>query len=82
MFEKRSLSVVFASVIAFIAGCGGYGRQASEVVPTSLVVTPMVSSQSIGDSQQFIATATFSDNSPRTWVSAGEVRGDWSCSKS
>ncbi|HET7107420.1 MAG TPA: beta-propeller fold lactonase family protein [Candidatus Acidoferrum sp.] len=65
MLVKRSLSFVFAFVIAFLAGCGGYGRQTSGVVPTSLVVTPMMSSQSIGDSQQFIATATFSDNSTR-----------------
>ena len=76
MPEKFCLSVVFASVIALIAGCGGYGKQPGGVVPTSLAVTPMTASHPIGDSQQFIATATFSDNSARnvtgqaTWTSS------------
>lgn len=65
MLVKRSSSIVIAFVIGFLAGCGGSGGQAPGVIPTSLVVTPTTSSQSIGDSQQFIATATFSDNSTR-----------------
>jgi len=69
-------SLILAFVVAFIAGCGGYGRGASGVVPTSLAVSPLESSQPIGADRQFFAILTFSDNSTRdvtaqaTWSSS------------
>lgn len=49
MLQKSSLSLALALVTALVDDCGGYGKQTSAVVPTSLAVTPMAISQSIGD---------------------------------
>src|SRR5262250_2794221 len=88
MIKKRWCSLILAFVVAFIAGCGGYGRQASSIVPTSLAVTPMESSQPIGADRQFLATLTFSDNRTRESNCAGryddfcQLQRSWSNSNS
>jgi uncharacterized protein YjdB len=84
---KRSTRTLFCSVgflvTAFIAGCGGGGDQgrgpilglpAAELV--SVAVTPATATLAIGATQQFAATATYSDGSSRdvtttsAWTSA------------
>lgn len=83
MLQKytRTLSCAIGFVAAtLLAGCGGgdQGRDPILGVPAatlvSLAVTPVAPSIALGTTQQFTATATYSDNSTQavsaTWTSA------------
>jgi 6-phosphogluconolactonase (cycloisomerase 2 family) len=84
MQRKSALSVVVAFLVLSIAACGGGGTQqppptpvvSNAPVPRSLAIAPGTTLQAVGATQQFTATATFSDNSVRdvtsqaTWASS------------
>ncbi|WP_373990543.1 ice-binding family protein [Duganella sp. BuS-21] len=73
--KTLSCSIGFLAV-TLLAGCGGgdQGRDAILGVPAAtlvaLAVTPATSSVAAGTTQQFSATATYSDNSSQTVVAA------------
>jgi len=77
--KTLSCSIGFLAA-TLLAGCGGgdQGRDAILGVPAAtlvaLAVTPATASVAAGTTQQFTATATYSDNSTQTvaaaWTSA------------
>jgi 6-phosphogluconolactonase (cycloisomerase 2 family) len=81
--RKSALSIVAAFLVLSMAACGGGYQQSPAApavsnapVPTSIAIAPGSTLQAVGATQQFTATATFSDNSVRdvtsqaTWASS------------
>lgn len=70
MLRKSALSAPLAVLAVSIAACGGGNQSATPApssarVPSSIEIAPAVSLQSVGATQQFKATATFSDATTR-----------------
>ena len=68
VLRKSVLRIPLVVLVVCVAACGGVGKQSSTpttTVPTSLAIAPATALQSVGATQQFTATATFSDNSTR-----------------
>lgn len=65
MLQKSSWTFVVGLLALLMTACGGAGsgHPSAAPVPTSLAITPAVASQPAGGTQQFTATAVFSDNS-------------------
>ena len=70
MLRKAVSRASLAALVVCVAACSGGGNQSSTpgqttAVPTSLSIAPATALQSVGATQQFTATVTFSDNSTR-----------------